>query len=173
MNPVSNNEISTLFTRENITFILALVGSIGTVSGWVYSFATSRKNISINVIAYSALQDKVLFYLSLANKSRLPISITALSVQIDGVYYPCKHIPQKVASTQRTVNGKIVSSYDYFSLQIPIELGSLGSTSGYILFVLPKGVCMPDSKTLNLQISSNRGKAIETKLSLDQTMDIL
>ncbi|KJJ77622.1 hypothetical protein [Clostridium sp. FS41] len=173
MDPASNNEISTLFTRENITFILAFIGSIGTISGWAYSFATSRKNIAVNVIAYKVRQDKALFYLSFTNKSRLPISITALSVQINGVYYPCRHIPQKVVSTQRAVNGKIVSSYDYFSIQIPIEIGSLGSTSGYVLFVLPKGVYIPDSKALNLQISSNRGKAIEMKLTLDQTKDIL
>lgn len=165
--------ISSLFSRDNITFLLAFIGSAGTIVGWGYAYITTKKKFCIRVIAYQSKQNLALFYLAFENKSRLPISITAISVHIDGVYYPCKYIPQKVTSSQHTVNGKVVSSQDYFSIHFPVELGSLGSTSGYVLFVLPKGIRMPDAKTLTFLISSNRGKAIEMKLSLDQISDSL
>lgn len=167
------NAFPAFFTRDNLTFILACIGSFGTITGWIYTYVTTKKNFQIRVIAYNSKQNVALFYLAFENRSRLPISITALSVHIDGVYYPCKYIPQKVTSSQHTVNGKVVNFQDYFSIQFPIELGSLGSTSGYVLFVLPKGVRIPDAKTLTFLISSNRGKAIEKKLSLDQKLDSL
>lgn len=169
----ANSIFPSLFSNDNITFFLACIGSLGTIAGWGYAYITTRKNFNVRVIAYQSKQNLALFYLSFENKSRLPISITALSVHIDGVYYPCKYIPQKVTSSQHTVNGKVVNFQDYFSIQFPIELGSLGSTSGYVLFVLPKGVRIPDAKTLTFLISSNRGKAIEKKLSLDQILDSL
>lgn len=163
----------TYLTKENITFILAVIGSFGTITGWIYAYITTRKKLNLRVFAYTFKEEKALFYLSFENKSRLPISITDLALKINETYYSCKHIPQRVTSTQHTVGGKIVNSIDYYNIQFPVELGSLGSTSGYVLFVFPKGVEIPDSKNLMIQVSSNRGKAIEMKLSLDQISETL
>lgn len=168
-----NFAASSLFTRDNLTFVLACIGSIGTITGWLYTYITTRKNFSIRVIAYQSKQNMALFYMSFENKSRLPISLTALSACINGIYYPCKYVPQRVTSSQHSVNGKIVTTQDYYSISFPIELGSLGATSGYVLFVFPKGIHMPDSKTLSVQVSSNRGTAIQMQLSLCQTLDTL
>lgn len=161
------------FTKENITSILALIGSIGTIAGWVYAFITTRKNIGIRVVAYSIKGSNILLYLSFENKSRLTISITDLAIKIGEFYHPCRHVPQRVVSTQRYTGSQLVSSVDYYNIQMPIELGSLGSTSGYVLFVLPKGHRISDTNVLTFQVSSNRGRAIEMKLSLDQAMETL
>lgn len=156
---------------ELITFILACIGSVGTISGWIYYWVTTRKNIFVRIIAFHQKNETILSYMAFENKSRLPVSITDISLLIDGNPYPCEYMPKKVMSHERTVGGRIVSSQDYYNIQLPIELGSLGATSGYVLFVLPKGVRKPDTKVVTLQISSNRGKAMKMTLSLDQVAE--
>lgn len=160
-------------TKSNVTFILAVFGSIGTITSWIYAYFATRKNIILRVIAYQAKNNILLTYLSFENKSRLAISITNLALKVNGTYFPCRHLPQRVTSSQQSIGGKIVSSIDYYNIRLPIELGGLGSNSGYVLFVLPKGVGIPDSKILTLQVVSNRGKAVETTLPLDQTLEAL
>lgn len=162
-----------IFTKENITFVLALIGSLGTIATWLFSYISNKRNISIRPIAYNSKDNKILFYLSFENRSRLPISITALSILLDGAYYPCRYQPQRVISHQHTVGGKVVSSQDYYNLNFPVQLSPLGSNSGYVLFVIPREVLMPDSKTATFQVSSNRGNSFEMKLLLDQTQEIL
>ncbi len=169
----ANSIFSSLITQDNITFVLACIGSFGTIAGWLYAYLTTRKNISVRVIAYRSKLNTALFYMSFENKSHLPISLTALSICIDNVYYPCKYIPQRVTSSQHYIGGKIINTQDYYNIQFPIQLGSLGATSGYVLFVLPKGVYVPHAKNLTVQVSSNRGKAIQMQLSLCQTVDTL
>ncbi len=163
----------TIFTKENITFVLALIGSVGTIATWIRSYIINKRNVIIRPIANKSKDNKILLYLFFENRSRLPISITAISVLFDGVYYPCRYQPQKVISDQRTVGGKVVSLQDYYNITFPVQLGSLDSSSGYVLFVIPQDVQIPDSKTLTFQVSSNRGKAFEMKLSLDQIQEIL
>ena len=162
-----------IFTKENITFVLALIGSVGTNTTWLFSYISNKRNISIRPIAYNSKNNIILFYLFFENRSRLPISITALSILLDGTCYPCRYQPEKVISHQRTVGGKVVNSQDYYNINFPVQLSSLGSSSGYVLFVIPPEVLIPDSKTVTFQVSSNRGNAFEMKLSLDQTQEIL
>lgn len=159
------------FTKENITFLLALIGSIGSVTGWFYTYVVNKKKISIRIIAYTVKSNIILSYLSFENLSRSPISLTSISIKVNGVFYPCRHIPQKVKSTEHMIGGKIVSTHDVFNISLPIELGGLGATSGYILFVLPKDAGTPDAKTVTFQISSNRGAAVEMSLSLEQLLE--
>lgn len=161
------------FTKENITFMLALIGSLGTITGWIYTYISTRKNINMRVVAYSAKDNKMLLYLSFENKSRLTISITDLALKVEDTYYSCRHIPQRVTSTQHYLGNQILNSVDYYNIQMPIELGGLGSTSGYVLFVLPKGIYISSANVLTFQVSSNRGKAFEMKLSLAQTQETL
>lgn len=161
------------FTKDNITFLLALIGSVGTITTWLLSYIKSRRNITIRLIAFDAKDNKILCYLFLENKSSLPISLTALSVIIDGVSFPCRYLPQKVRSDMRTVGSNVVSSQDYFNMTFPVQIGPLGATSGYVLFVIPPSVLIPDSKTVTFQVSSNRGRTFETKLSLDQIQETL
>lgn len=160
------------FTKENITFILALIGSLGTIVNWLRLFIVNNKNFNIRPVAYRSKDNITLFYLLFENKSRMPISITELSVQINGVYYPCRYLPEIVTSSHRTIGKEIVSSHDYFNIAFPVQLGALGATSGYVLFILPKDIQMPDSKTLTFLVTSNRGKAVEKIISVDQVPEI-
>ena len=66
---LSNLHINTYFTKENITFLLAVIGSLGTI----YSMIAQHKNISLSIVSYSYKNKTLLMYVAFTNCSRLPI----------------------------------------------------------------------------------------------------
>lgn len=153
-------------TFDNITFLLALIGSIGTA----WNVIQSKVHIDMKIINFQHSENKILIYLMFQNKSRLPVSIGKISIKINDVFYSCVEIPTRVEyKTYRS--GKTVTGYaHYYNMNLPVNLGGLAGTSGYILFELPKGIDIPDSKYLTFQIVPNRGWAIERKCQLPQQL---
>ena len=86
------NIIHSLLTRSNITLALSIFGSVGTLISFIFSVFKNRKNISIEIAGrrFSDKPSSLLVYILFENKSRLPISITNISVELDSVWYPCK-----------------------------------------------------------------------------------
>lgn len=41
-------------SRSDITSVLAAIGSIGTIVGWIYFLVTTRRNLKIKVLDYRA-----------------------------------------------------------------------------------------------------------------------
>lgn len=165
--------IASLLTKENITFALSLFSAMCVILGWLHSYFITRKKFALHVVAYTALYNNAWFYIAFENKSRLPISISTISILIDGTYYPCRYIPQVVREKEHYTGSKTEIKEQQFSIPFPINLSSLGSNSGFVLFVFPTGISMPTSKNVTFQVSSNRGKAIQMTLPLDQTLDTL
>lgn len=165
--------IVSLLTKENITFALSLFSAVCVVLGWLHSYLITRKKFNLYVVAYTALFNSAWFYIAFENKSRLPVSINTISILIDGTYYPCRYIPQVVREKEHYTGNKTEITERQYSIPFPVNLPSLGATSGFVLFVFPTGIALPPSKNVNFQVSSNRGKAIEMKLPLDQTLDTL
>lgn len=153
---------SKLFTKENITFALAVFGSLGTA----YTLFSQRKRFSLSVHYYSYKNRSLLLYVSFTNNSHLPVSISNVSVVIDNVCYPCVYVPTKVWDYTRTVGKEVVSRRETFSIQFPVSLSALAGSSGYIYFdTLPD--TYPDAPTeVTLEVSANRGKAKRMKLSV-------
>lgn len=154
--------ISHLFTKENITFALAVFGSLGTA----YTWFSQRKSFSISVHYYSCKNKSVIMYVSFANNSHLPISITNVSIVIDNVCYPCVYVPTKVLDYTHTIGKEVVGRKEILSIQFPVSLSALAGSSGYLYFdTLPD--TYPDApKVLTLEVSANRGKAKRMKLSV-------
>lgn len=149
-------------TKENITFILATIGSLGTL----YTLFAQRKKLSLSVQSYSYKNKALLTYISFTNHSRLPISILNISIVYNNVCYPCVYIPTKVCDHTFRSGKEIISHREEFSIQFPISLASLAGSSGYLYFdKLPENY--PDNATtLTVQVSSNRGQAKKMKLSV-------
>ena len=62
---------------------------------------------------------------------------------------------------------------DIFTIPFPINLGSLTGTSGYIEFDISPEVLKLFSTPLTVQVSTNRGKAIEKKLHFENLVDLV
>lgn len=165
--------MSKYLTRENITLTLSIFGSLGTFFTWLYIFIKNRKNFDIKIVGhlYGYDNKSLLIFVSLTNKSRLPISITDIRIKMFDSIYQCGKIPVKVHEVTTKCKGEILSHHEYFSLSFPISLPELGGASGYLFFDFPELVAQPLSSQVTLLISSNRGKTVEKRLSLGRILD--
>ncbi len=156
-----------LFTKENITFALSIFGSLGTLFGLIHTFFINRRHLQMTISGHVFGDTKMLVvYASFVNKSRLPISITDISVKIGDIYYPCVQPPIVALEETKRVKGAIVSHKETSSLSMPINVASLSGTSGYICFEFPEVAFQSDATDLIFSVSSNRGKVFEKKLPL-------
>lgn len=167
------NIIKSLFTRDNITLLLSIFGSVGTLSSWIFTIIKNRKNLCIQLIGRRFSDDacSLLVYAMFENKSHLPISITGISVQLDSIWYPCEKIPLTTFTETTRCKDKILSRHEYQSLPLPIFITGLGGTSGYVYFEFPESSLPPDATQMTFLISTNRGKPVEKKLSLGRQLD--
>ena len=67
--------IHNFITRENITLVLAILGSFGTLSSWFFVLLKNRKNLKMHIVGHRFSEDNhsLLIYTMFENKSRLPI----------------------------------------------------------------------------------------------------
>lgn len=156
--------ISALFTKGNITFALAVFGSLGTA----YTLFLQRKKLSLSIHYYSYKNNSLIMYLSFTNHSHLPISISSISIVHNDICYPCAYIPTKVIDRTHRIGKEIVSHQEILSIQFPVSLLSLAGTSGYLHFGKLPDTYPTDPTTVTLEVSASRGKAKRMKLSLPQ-----
>lgn len=89
--------IHTYITKENITFLLSVFGSLGTL----YTLLAQRKNLSLSIQSYRYNNKSLLMYVAFTNRSRLPISVLNVSILQDEVCYPCVYVPTVVCEHTR------------------------------------------------------------------------
>lgn len=154
-----------LLTKENIIFAFALFGSFGTA--WNIFQSRRRLSIKLSYFGYNKQKCIVLANMQFSNKSRLPVSITDVRVKVNNTYYACKKHPV-LADSSKHEWGKNVSVKDFYSVQFPLAMLSLGGAGGYLVFDIPQEVDVPLSKPLTFAISTNRGRPFEVQLSPDQ-----
>ena len=152
-------------TLQNLTFILGLIGSIGTATNVI----NSRKNLKLKLRFWGTNQNKKisLAYVQFENKSNSPILITDVDLVIGNSSYPCQKLPT-IAETSMHKIGKELSIHDFYNLPFPIQLVGLGGTSGYLVFDIPQCAELSLSNPVLLRVSTNRGRSKKYKLLPDQ-----
>lgn len=104
------------------TFVLALIGSLGTAYSVIMTFYWYRISIDCNIVEYCPSKDALIVYMSFTNHSRLPISITDICVWNDCVLYSCVHTPEIVKTVSRTLNNGQTYQEAIHSASLPINL---------------------------------------------------
>lgn len=155
-----------LFTKENITFILAVIGSFGTITGWIYHFIRTRKNITLNIAGHQWNEMGVFVYFQMTNNSLQTISINDISIFVGSYECHCSAIPVRVLEVIRRVGKEITNHKEYYSVELPVTLAPLCGTSGYLNFSFDSEIQGPAPTELNFVIRTNRGRAIKRKLPL-------
>lgn len=168
---LSLETLASLFTRDNITLALSIFGSIGTVFTFIHTFITNRKTVNVRIIGHRFSDESLLIYMAFENNSRLPISITGISVSIEEITYPCIEPPVIALETTHRTGKTITSHHEYKTLNLPINLSSLGGASGYVYFEIPEANSQNNAIQLMFSINSNRGLVIKKKLSLGHLLD--
>ena len=158
---------------DKLTFVLALIGSLGTAYSVIMTFYWHRVSIECNIVEYSPSKDALIAYISFTNHSRLPISITNISLWNRDVLYSCVHTPEIVQFVNRTINGKETYQEAIHSISLPINLPSLSGTSGFVYFLFPQENFEVSSKSLTVELSTNRHLTIRKTLSLEKSLRIV
>ena len=160
------NSFKEIITFENITFLLGLTGSAGTA--WQVIQSRRKIHLSLPYFGYSADRQLALAYIQFDNLSNSAISITDISIVINGITYPCDKLPTTVASFDRKIGGKTVSSNSLYNMSLPVCLSGYGGSSGYFVFQIPSESSPLDSTCQLFLISSSRGSSFRVELKPDQ-----
>ncbi len=156
---------------DKLTFVLALIGSLGTAYSIIMTFYWHRVSIECNIIEYCPSKDALIAYMFFTNHSRLPISITNICLWNNDVLYNCVHTPEIVQFVSRT-SGKQTYQEAILSSPLPINLPSLSGTSGYVYFLFPQENFEVSSKSLTVELSTNRHLTLRKTLSLEKSLHI-
>lgn len=156
------------FTKANITLFLSIIGTVGTLYTLISTMVFQRKNLHIKVHAFSVIRDMGIMYVTVENRSRLPIAITSLEIEVSNTFISCCHEPKRIAERVRKIGGEVVSRSEYYSMTFPISLSSLAATSGYLCFGnIPDNVSAHPTE-VTFQVQTNRGTLMKRKLSISQ-----
>ena len=154
-------------TKDNITFVLALFGSLGTAISFFTSRYRARQNFSIDPIDLHIGEKGVLCYLTFLNKSSSQLIITDMSIKINDLYFPAIKIPEIVQHSVRRSGNEITDVHSNYSLAFPVILAGNYATSGYFYFPFPKGISVVSSNTFSLKVCTSHGNSVEKTLTLD------
>lgn len=161
-----------LLSRENITLALALFGTVGTLINALINFFHQRLKLRFELTNLSVIARTFHIYAIFTNFSRLPVSISSISVKIKDRWFPCSFIPVKMSERTRTVNSQVLPPIETYSTPMPIEIGSLGSFGGFFVFDnFPKDLQLPAIPDSFL-IATNRGNIIQKIQSKDDLSDL-
>lgn len=148
-----------LFTKENITFVLAVVGSLGTIFNFVYAYFSSRRHIDMHILDYSSYLHVVQFFIYIQNQSRSPICISCISLQLDGQEISCELIPKKIRG-----NDPNLICTPFF----PLNLSPLMGVQHFFEFVNCPDISLASGKKISFAIYTNRG-VIKKSVTLGNT----
>lgn len=158
--------MNALFSKENITFILATIGSVGTIYTLISKVFLNRVKIELSVAEYIPAKDSVVLYMMFINKSHLPISITDVRLWNYLTVYSCEKTPHIVRIDTNKATETIIYKEAIYTIPFPINLPSLSGTSGYLYFLIPQENFQCASKSLTVELSTNRHKKLQRTLSL-------
>jgi len=160
----------TLFTRQNVTLLLSIIGTLGTVYTLISTLIFQRKSLRIEVLGFSVNPDRAdgLMYITVENLSRLPIAITSIEIVFSDVFIPCSHESVRIGEHIRRIGGETVERGPHYSINFPIKLSSLGASSGYLHFDNIPRTLSELPKEVTLQVQTNRGSVKKSKLSIHQ-----
>ena len=135
-------------TKENITFILSVAGSLLGVINFIHTFISNRKNIDIKILDYTQINHVVQFFLYIQNQSASQICISSISIHHEGKHIFCELIPKKIRKTNDTL---------ICTPMFPLNLAPLCGYQYFFEFLdCPNNLVAPE-KTVEVVIHTNRG----------------
>ena len=156
------NFMQELFTRENVTFAIAVFGAVGTAR----SIFQSRKKVEFIPLGYTLNEDHdLIVHFEIINHSTTAISIVNISYIYDGEHYSCSK-ERAIAESIYHERRHVPALKDFYTQPFPLQLVGLGGRWVYIQIELPPKIHPDFSKPQSFQVSANRGKATEMKLLL-------
>lgn len=154
-----------------VSLVLGSIGAVGTVATWIFLYFQNRVNIEFNIIKYAIFESTrpmLSCYFTVANKSRLNLAITSMSVKIDNKVYPCEIVPVKAIENRYKRSDGSEQKEITYTVPFPISISSLSATMGYLHIPFESGVVLDSKVPLTFLIGTNRNKTVQLLKSLDE-----
>ena len=136
------------FSRENITFLLALFGSIGTALQAFFHFLSARKKVKIQILDSRYVFQVAQFFIYIQNQSNSPICISSISICYDEKELFCELIPKKIRGKDDLL---------ICSPMFPLNLMPLQGGLYFFEFINCPKISLEPGRTLDFVIYTNRG----------------
>lgn len=156
--------------KENITFVLSLIGSFYAFFNVINSWLKSRERYSVDIFKTRiSSNESILIYLSITNRSANNLIINSFSLVTDNKnsneVLNCSLIPENVFTYTKQVNRIEVFRKEDFSFKLPLTIPPRSAVSGYAYF--PNDIYSSEvlKKFQILRIHTSRRHARQTKLS--------
>lgn len=156
-----------IFIKYHIAIIISGISLLLSLYNLFYSIFVNRKKINIEFLTYRIVKIKesyiYQFKVSFTNCSRLPISITNISIN-NNIF--CAYGPHLIKVEKIPLVAKESRIEETRTIQFPINLSQLEGKTGYLEFKLPNKL---DIEDIILNIFTNRGK-LENKKPIIQSI---
>ena len=141
-------------SKENITFILAIIGSVGAMISGFRAFWLSRVNLNLKIDDCKRINHVTQFFILFENKSTNPISISEVAIAHDGKLFPCDLLCKKIRSTD--------AGFLYHTPRFPLNIPGATSQLHFLEFVEAPQIDLTPGKTVVLSLGTNRGRIVKT-----------
>ena len=158
---------------EIVTFVIAIAGFLLSLTSWIKDFVTQRVRLDVRITKANANEASpgIFCFFSIANRSRLPISITNMEIVQPGGRTACIPVPKRVLEHTRRQGNEVIERRTEYSTAMPVQIQSLGGAMVLAQFEhLPEKI-PTDATSLNLVICTNRGKPRKMTLPLPKDWD--
>lgn len=154
------NTISSLFTRENINFSIAIISFILSVYNFAHEKLQNRMKLNITYKNhFIAEHDHKSITISLAfeNLVKNPISISRIYLCVDDEKYDFYWIPQFVLRATQQTNGQVIDEINVHSIPLPFTIEGYGVVGGFFFTKAPQSVYDFENANTSLLVYSNKG----------------
>lgn len=161
-----NTVLSWLSSQLNITTVIAVAGFVISLCTAISTWAAKRRRLRFAIYFARGAEDTMYFRFGIENLSQLPIAISRVQIKVGNEWFDCTPLSTMVQRHIHRVGDKIVSKETMYSSPMPIALDALGAFNGTILFEGLPTLPEKSEKTVNLRVSTNRGRAFEISVPL-------
>lgn len=160
--------IKWLLVRENITFLIAVLGFLLSIGNLAFSLISHRRSFKLHVYDIKTFQDVLFMNVGIENRSRLSVSIMRVSLVQGKNKHFCTATPTLIYKETTRLGATITSEKETLSTPLPINVPGLGAQSAIILFEGLQDLPKDDATNLTVVIRSNRGCSSKMKLQLPE-----
>ena len=146
-----------------ITFLIAVAGFVISVCVCIKDIVVNRRSLQLDIVGLCAFQSSLAAIVSIANRSRLPITVTGITLMAGSREIPCLTVPKQIIQVDHRRNGIIYKSDVKMTSDFPAVLQGLGGRSLYLLFEELPDTSQIASTGVTLRVFSNRGRPVEKR----------
>lgn len=156
------DKLFSFFTKENITFLIAIIGFLLSLYNFFRELLHNRMNLHIvykNHCVSAHDHCGVTISLSIENKTKIPISISRAFLNIDETSLEFYWIPQLIFRSTHSINKAVYDEVNVHSIALPVHIEGYGVIGGF--FFCKSSVPINSEKLLSaktsITIHSNKG----------------